>query len=320
MFGFLADYLFTKEEQPTMANFNARFEMLNALKNHWWKRRTPAQNRKVFTDITENIVFATSGYGITISYSVEATISSGGGLSLSSPTSYSKAFSNEATAFDITEELVALAPVYVTGLSGDSSGIYYLPEGSTCQKSSVSAETATITASNTAIRSYASETVSVKLQKVTVKNVAGNWEYIQSPDRSAYPDSGEQGGYEYQYLGVPFENAVGAPKIETGSYIGTGTYGSSNPNTLALSFKPRVVIIHNSTYSFVFGGSYSDGYAFGIVVDSLTSDYTQIRFGRYTRWRIKINANTLYWYNDSSNEAAPQLNVVDTTYYYIALG
>lgn len=48
---------------------------------------------------------------------------------------------------------------------------------------------------------------------LVAKSVPGPWEYVQSSDRSAYPDSGEQNGYEYEYLGVPFDNAVEAPKI-----------------------------------------------------------------------------------------------------------
>lgn len=32
-------------------------------------------------------------------------------------------------------------------------------------------------------------------------------------------------------------------KIEVGSYVGTGTYGSSNPNSLTFGFKPAIVFI-----------------------------------------------------------------------------
>lgn len=55
------------------------------------------------------------------------------------------------------------------------------------------------------------------------KEEISEWEYLYSSSRSIYPDGGIVGGYEYQYLGVPYDNAVGAPKVETGSYVGTGT-------------------------------------------------------------------------------------------------
>ena len=32
--------------------------------------------------------------------------------------------------------------------------------------------------------------------------------YVQSNNRNAYPDSGEQDGYNYTYLGVPLSNAA----------------------------------------------------------------------------------------------------------------
>jgi len=34
---------------------------------------------------------------------------------------------------------------------------------------------------------------------------------------------------------------LGGTKVEVGSYIGTGTYGASNPNKLTFSFEPKVV-------------------------------------------------------------------------------
>ena len=85
---------------------------------------------------------------------------------------------------------------------------------------------------------------------MATKAIPGDWEFLQSFDRDAYPDSGEQDGYEYQYLGVPFENAVTAPKIATGSYTGTGTYGSSNPNSLTFEFDPKIVFVYHAISGF----------------------------------------------------------------------
>lgn len=95
-------------------------------------------------------------------------------------------------------------------------------------------------------------TISGKMYKVTIQTKAtsiateiGDWEYLQSNDRGAYPDSGISGGYEYQYLGQPFglDNLLGGTKIATGSYTGTGKYGSDNPNTLTLDFVPQLILI-----------------------------------------------------------------------------
>lgn len=50
-------------------------------------------------------------------------------------------------------------------------------------------------------------------------------------------------------------------KIETGSYVGTGTYGSSNPNSLTFGFQPKIIIINQfktSTYNYLNGWSFSN--------------------------------------------------------------
>lgn len=69
----------------------------------------------------------------------------------------------------------------------------------------------------------------------------GDWEYLYSADRSAYPDSGISGNYEYEYIGVPYENFTHMPvKIEAGSYIGTGTSGNDNKTEITFTFPPKI--------------------------------------------------------------------------------
>ena len=152
-------------------------------------------------------------------------------------------------------------------------------------------------------------------------------EYVQSPDRSAYPDSGEQGGYEYQYLGIPFENAATAPKIATGSYVGTGKYGSSNPNSLTLGFAPKLIflyalsgvdeegyninkkivniayLVYNLSYASTGGGASSTGSTLSYVV------------------RVSWLGDGVSWYAyGSSANAIFQHNNAGTIYYYFAIG
>lgn len=76
--------------------------------------------------------------------------------------------------------------------------------------------------------------------------MAGSMIYRHSADRNAYPDDGMQDGYEYKYLGIPFDNVVTAPKIETGKYRGAG-YGPSNPTSITFSFIPKVVILASNS-------------------------------------------------------------------------
>lgn len=134
---------------------------------------------------------------------------------------------------------------------------------------------------------------------------AGDWEYLQSSDRSAYPDSGTQDGYEYEYLGIPFDNAVTAPKIATGSYVGNGAYGSANPNRLTFGFAPQLVILpHVDDYNgcpehvMFYAGTRNYNIANGI---------TETLEGR-----------ELIWYSTMS--ADEQFNESGRTYHYVAIG
>ena len=155
------------------------------------------------------------------------------------------------------------------------------------------------------------------------KYVYGDWEYVQSSSRSAYPDSGEQDGYEYQYLGIPFDNAVAAPKIVTGSYVGTGKYGSSNPNSLTFDFEPKFIMISSierNEYFSIFP------------CFSLPENYpSNVGYGWSGLWNGTLTAmddnyaklvdNTLSWYYKGSSSASiRQLNSSDTTYTYLAIG
>lgn len=144
---------------------------------------------------------------------------------------------------------------------------------------------------------------------------AGDWEYLQSSSRSAYPDSGEQDGYEYQYLGIPFENAATAPavfpKIVTGSYVGTGTYGVDNPNSLTFEFEPKFVFVSKQL-------SYSAGYGLWLNCYIWIPGVTGIPVNNTSNSKFDVNGNTLSWY--STNDADTQLNSNNTEYVYYAIG
>lgn len=148
----------------------------------------------------------------------------------------------------------------------------------------------------------------------------GEVDYVYSADRNAYPDSGESGGYEYQYIGVPFENAIEAPKIATGSYVGTGTYGQNNPNTLTFDFSPYLILIYGILQS------KSNGVDSGYTLinkatgtfNSLSVDGKEIYF---TYGNATFNGGMVSWYGTSSvSTGAAQANNSNEIYYYIAIG
>lgn len=105
------------------------------------------------------------------------------------------------------------------------------------------------------------------------------------------------------YLGVLGEKV----SVETGSYTGTGTYGSSNLNTIHLSRTPKLVFITpyngaNRMMLFVFGGNSSfSGYS-----GSASLSYQQ----------IVSDGTDFSWY---ANNADIQLNNSGTKYVYTAV-
>ncbi|MEE0067864.1 MAG: hypothetical protein UEY11_11735 [Evtepia gabavorous] len=117
-------------------------------------------------------------------------------------------------------------------------------------------------------------------------------------------------GTTIEYLGVLGDKT----SIETGSYVGTGTYGSGNPNTLTFRFEPKFVHIQagnigkedNSGFKFAFFVLGTKGFSIG--PGSVNELYNL---------NAKFDGNTLSWY---LGNAAQQLNTKSANYFFIALG
>ncbi|MGM9564595.1 MAG: hypothetical protein ACI3VT_01140, partial [Evtepia sp.] len=103
----------------------------------------------------------------------------------------------------------------------------------------------------------------------------------------------------------------GYSKIEVGSYVGTGTYGSSNPNTLTFGFEPKLVLIGEVSWKYftvLFNG-------IGIVMTGGSNrKMTSTSF----------SGKTVSWYNidgyTGSTESRVQMNESGVVYHYIAIG
>lgn len=124
---------------------------------------------------------------------------------------------------------------------------------------------------------------------------------------------------------ITYLGQLGEPgaRIEVGSYVGTGTYGSSNPNSLTASFPIKIAIIGNyksgstdvsATAIFLPMGCATTfnkhGYFF--------SDYDSAMQDQYKYSKISKDGKTLYWYE--SRYAKEQLNVAARTYFYVLIG
>lgn len=129
--------------------------------------------------------------------------------------------------------------------------------------------------------------------------------YVASPSSTAYPTDGTSGGYRYTRLGQIGE---GMTKIETGSYVGTGTFGAGNKNSLTFSFVPKLVAI--GAYNPNDKDSYPIVIPYGGGMTMTSNNY----YPQYISWSNK----TITWY--TGNNVRSQLNDQGSIYYYTAIG
>lgn len=101
---------------------------------------------------------------------------------------------------------------------------------------------------------------------------------------------------------------VGA-QIETGSYVGTGTYGSSNPNSLTFEFEPKLVFISSKD---------QDPPVCAFAINGQTT-FSRTNTGDSSETnRCSFSGNSFTWYN--GKYANIQFNMLDRTYCYVAIG
>ena len=98
-----------------------------------------------------------------------------------------------------------------------------------------------------------------------------------------------------------------AAKIQVGTYIGTGTYGSANPNSLTFDFVPNFVIIDNNGFPSRQGKNPLYYLGKSLQFSNSSSVYAE----------MKVTGKTLTWFNTSEGL---QKNENDTEYSYVAIG
>lgn len=109
-------------------------------------------------------------------------------------------------------------------------------------------------------------------------------------------------------------------QIATGSYVGTGKYGSDNPNSLTFEFEPQLVFI---TYEIPVEQLTGSPFAIFMKNSSRGAFFVELRsqgnvYGNVAGIASIWDKNTLNWYrNDGADN---QLNTTNVVYYYIAIG
>lgn len=278
---------------------------------YWWARRLPAgtryvEKRTARTETSATVLRTNGAYAKTISIDPET-----GEITLVDAIVVTT-LAGKDNVMAMGDTLAEYAPCYVQDDTG--GGITYLPEGTTSPHSNTGTiftndystgddSAAYELASNKSPRSGpTAEDVESILSNVS----AGEWEYCHSSDRSAYPDGGVRGGYEWKYLGVPFRNAIDVPKVAAGSYVGSGLYGSADSNSLTFDFPPKALFIQ-------IADDVRRMFWFGAPSNAIS---TSTNAG--TTLTVSVVGDTLTWY--SGKNASEQMNSASKTYYYIALG
>ncbi len=274
------------------------FAYLGKYAQHWWKKR-PIKYKAVITGTLQDVYMVNNGRQsdtgtVEFSNSIIASESDSQVVELVRPGSIELSYSNYQVANDEIKGKYFRGYINFRNPGIIESGwtnVYYYP-GSEDD----------VTRGGDAFKGY---WVQCRAYATKTYKDYGDAVYVSSSSRNEYPDSGESGGYEYEYLGVPFENAVTAPKIATGSYVGTGTYGADNPNSLTFDGIPKMVCVFDSTGS----GFTENGGGFIWIQGNVGSiSYNDNKFTQI--------GNTLSWYTDTAQN---QLNNSGKTYVYLAL-
>ena len=104
-------------------------------------------------------------------------------------------------------------------------------------------------------------------------------------------------------------------KIQTGSYVGTGTYGESNPNSLTFDFEPKLIMVSGTGNDYYYHRLIIPfrGYGFAFI----SSQYSSATGGAHGV-AATFSGNTVSWYNIGGS--GYQFNGKNVTYVYCAIG
>ena len=105
------------------------------------------------------------------------------------------------------------------------------------------------------------------------------------------------------------------PRIETGTYIGTGESGSAKPNTLTFDFVPKIIFITKETPTYTDYRTYLlHGCTAALVNEYLGSIINGITWNDAE--------HSVQWYSNARDSfgAEAQMNEDNVIYHYLAIG
>ena len=312
---------------------NNVFDWLGNYNQHWWSvlhgsAEVIREYVEVRSAISDNVRIAVDKQ--TISYSKSIVINqTDGAVSLSNPTGLTLDPGGEESEAKVAcRAIINLAPVYIKGLQDDPDGIYFIPDGATFgAHNNKTSSLYTVCYGETegdyymTVCEVGSPRASLVSSELAITNVAaGEKTYVHSADSNAYQDGATVDSKTYEYLGVPFTNAVSAIGMEMATYTGTGAYGAEAPNELKLNKVPKLMFIFNIPAT---DTGYSRGRCFAVLLPRFRVGMA-MQGGNYADWHalsVEVEDKTVKWYAVGTDaDQADQMNYKNSNYIVAALG
>lgn len=139
-------------------------------------------------------------------------------------------------------------------------------------------------------------------------------EIVTSTDPNAYPVAGD--GWTYTEL-TPVPTMQPCARTQSGSYVGTGTFGEANPNSLTFEFEPKLLVIVG-----IRGYPTTTTYRSIAVISSLGMGFgsTDLQYNQGVSMYAIFSSASGKTISFSSYTAAFQQNSNGVTYFYTAIG
>lgn len=222
--------------------------------DYWWKRRA-SSGAYVETQSTaftqENAGYYSSiiyffyhgeneSYPASVTFKIASSITinqSTGAVTMNSPTTKTVKRSDYASEYAMTEALQSMcAGKYISGLpcQQDATKVMKVPQAAYVKVYSVASSTTSPTRGYIGFLSPTGNWggwgpgTDVQLIGSIKQTTTGDWEYLSSPDSTAYPHSGTSGGYEYAYYGQIYSYVLNPPadKMKTAN-ITSASYSNN---------------------------------------------------------------------------------------------
>ena len=209
--------------------------------DYWWRRRASSgayaetqstaftqENAGYYSSI---IYFFYHGenedYPSSVTFKIASSITinqSNGAVTMNNPTTKTIKRSDYSSEYTMAEALQSMcAGKYISGLpcQNDATKIMKVPQTAYVKIYSVASST---TAPTRGYIGFLSPTgnwggwgpgTDVQLIGSIKQTTTGDWEYLSSPDSTAYPHSGTSGGYEYVYYGQIYSYVLNPPKDDS---------------------------------------------------------------------------------------------------------